>query len=120
MNNGTASFTIPPLAPILEVLDSKNISIKLETILDNHHSIIWEDKAEIEIPVSVTTKKPVIQDKETSKKIKVKKIKEEVKVKEKKNKKTPIPQTSAQKGVGANMGIKEIYGELKRNKENRL
>lgn len=80
MSHGTAKVVIPELGPILEAFENRNVSLKLETIVDGNWSEIWEDlNVTIEEPVKVTTKKPLVEDTaktETKKTIKVKSIKE--------------------------------------------
>jgi hypothetical protein len=80
MDHGTARVVIPELGPILEAFGERKVSLQLETILDGDHSVIWEDSnVEIEEPVKITTKKPVVENNtktDTRKIIKVKGIDE--------------------------------------------
>lgn len=76
MEGATAKINIPKLNNILGLFEERVVGLKLETILDGNHSVIWEDNhVEIEVPVKVTAKAPEIQEKKPEKKaIKVKMI----------------------------------------------
>ena len=43
VEHGTAKVVIPMLKPILEAFQGSNTALKLETILDGVHSVIWEE-----------------------------------------------------------------------------
>jgi len=75
LNHGTAKVVIPKLFPFLSALRGKALRLNLETILDGHHSSIWEERhVLIEEPVIITTSKPTEDMEETE--IKVRKIEE--------------------------------------------
>ena len=79
IENGVAKIVIPELNQFMEMLREKDVSVKLETILDGHYSVIWEDNSVlIEEPVKVTAKNPILKEKDTTDKqtIKVKNVSE--------------------------------------------
>ena len=76
--SGAVKVSIPALDPVMGMLREKELTLKLETIVDNQWNEIWEDNnIRIKEPVSVKATSPVLEDKDEEVGIKVNSVKDD-------------------------------------------